>query len=68
MNNNINYSEFKAAFAGSSMSDQEMRQFFNQLDLNGDGEINYDEFLAGLRDKRTVNSKAGKMLTKDFAG
>lgn len=50
------------------MSDQEMRQFFNQLDLNGDGEINYDEFLAGLRDKRTVNSKAGKMLTKDFAG
>lgn len=68
MNNNINYSEFKAAFTGSSMSDQEMRQLFSQLDLNGDGEINYDEFLAGLRDKRTANSKVGRMLTKDFAG
>lgn len=50
------------------MSDQDLRQLFNQLDINRDGEINFDEFLTGLRDKRLANSKAGRLLTKDFAG
>lgn len=66
MNNRINYTEFKLAFSGAKMSDQELRQLFNQLDINRDGEINYEEFLTGLRDKRTANSKAGKMLTGDL--
>ncbi len=48
------------------MSDAELRQLFNQLDINRDGEINYEEFLTGLQDKRTANSKAGKMLSYDF--
>jgi hypothetical protein len=42
-----------------------MRQLFNQLDINSDGEINYEEFLTGVRDQRLVNSKAGRMLQKD---
>ncbi len=66
MSNTINFNEFKQAFNGASMSDAELRQLFNQLDVNRDGEINYDEFLTGLRDKRTANSKAGKLLQNDF--
>jgi hypothetical protein len=42
-----------------------MRQLFNQLDINSDGEINYEEFLTGVRDQRLANSKAGRMLQKD---
>jgi Ca2+-binding EF-hand superfamily protein len=30
--------------------------------LNRDGEINYEEFVAGVMDKRLSNSKAGKLL------
>ena len=30
--------------------------------MNHDGEINYDEFLTGLSDKRLANSKALKVL------
>jgi Ca2+-binding EF-hand superfamily protein len=44
------------------MSDMEMKTLFNQLDINKDGEINYDEFLTGVRDKRLLNSKAGRLL------
>ena len=49
------------------MSDSDMRQLFNQLDINRDGEINYEEFLTGLRDKRTTNSKAGRLLSNNVA-
>ena len=48
------------------MSDQEMRLLFNQLDLNSDGEINYDEFLGGVNDKRLSNSKAGRLLQSEI--
>ena len=30
--------------------------------MNHDGEINYDEFLAGVSDKRLTNSKAGRII------
>jgi hypothetical protein len=48
------------------MSDMEMKTLFNQLDINKDGEINYDEFLTGVRDKRLLNSKAGRLLQQDI--
>jgi Ca2+-binding EF-hand superfamily protein len=35
---------------------------FNQLDLNQDGEINFEEFMLGVRDKRLANSRAGRLL------
>lgn len=62
MSNTINYHEFKQAFAGANMSEVELRQLFNQLDMNHDGEINYEEFLAGVSDKRLTNSKAGRIM------
>ena len=52
----------KEALVGSSMTEQEMRNLFSTLDTNNDGEINYDEFLTGLSDKRLANSKALKVL------
>ena len=66
MSNTINYNEFKMAFVGANMSDVDMKQLFSQLDTNHDGEINYDEFLTGLKDKRTANSRAGRMLQNDL--
>ncbi len=50
------------------MTDQEMRQLFNQLDINHDGQINYDEFITGVNDKQTGNSKAGRIFQNDFIG
>jgi hypothetical protein len=50
------------------MSDQEMRRLFNQLDINSDGEINYEEFLTGVNDKRLANSKAGRLLMQPSFG
>ena len=66
MSNTINYGEFKQAFVGAKMSEMEMKTLFNQLDINNDGEINYDEFLTGVRDKRLLNSKPGRLLQQDI--
>jgi hypothetical protein len=30
--------------------------------MNHDSEINYEEFLAGVNDKRLANSNAGRMM------
>lgn len=68
MNNNISFNEFKAGLGSSNMTDQEMRQLFNQLDINHDGQINYDEFITGVHDKKTGNSKAGRIFQNDFIG
>ncbi len=62
MSNTINFIEFKQAFIGANMSDIEMRSLFNQLDINSDGEINFDEFLTGVRDIRFANTRAGRLL------
>ena len=61
-NGSIDFREVKEALVGSSMTEQEMRNLFSTLDSNNDGEINYDEFLTGLSDKRLANSKALKVL------
>ena len=44
------------------MTEAELRTLFSQLDLNNDGEINYEEFLSGCLDKRLANSRAGRLL------
>jgi Ca2+-binding EF-hand superfamily protein len=66
MSNTINFNEFKQAFTGANMPDQEMRQLFKQLDVNSDGEINFEEFLTGVRDRRLANSKAGRLLSNSL--
>lgn len=66
MSNTINYKEFKQAFIGAKISEIELRQLFEQLDINHDGEINYDEFLTGVLDSRLANSRAGRMLQYDM--
>ena len=66
MSNTINFNEFKSAFTGANMSDIEMRSFFNPLDINSDGEINFDEFLTGVRDFRLANTRAGRLLQHDI--
>ncbi len=43
-----------------------MRQLFKQLDINSDGEINFEEFLTGVRDRRLANSKAGRLLSNNL--
>ena len=41
----------KVAFAGANLPESELRILFNQLDSNKDGEINFDEFITGVKSK-----------------
>lgn len=46
--------EVKEAFRGSGLQGQDLEDVFNKIDFNGDGEINYSEFLAATINKEKV--------------
>ena len=58
----------KQAFTGTNLTNLELKQLFDQLDINRDGEISYEEFLTGVNDKRLANSKAGRLLMQPSFG
>ena len=54
----LEISEIKNAFAGLSIPQEQIDQIFERIDLNGDGEINYTEFLTVTADRRRTLTKA----------
>ena len=54
--------EMKAAFGQAGMSEQELNDLFHAIDFNGDGEMNYSEFLAAAINKEKVLSNSNLAL------
>lgn len=48
-NGYLDLNEFNKAMAETRMTEEEAEVLFSYFDVNGDGEISYDEFLASLR-------------------
>ena len=46
------------------LNDVELRMLFNQFDKEGNGEINYEEFLLGVREP--MNEKRRKLVEVAF--
>lgn len=54
----LELSEIRTAFNELNMSEEEINQIFERIDFNGDGEINYSEFLAVTVDRRRAITEA----------
>lgn len=54
----LELSEIRTAFNELNMSEEEINQIFERIDFNGDGEINYTEFLAVTVDRRRAITEA----------
>ena len=54
----LELSEIKQAFKGLSLSDEQLDEIFDRIDLNHDGEINYTEFLTVTMDRRQAMTRA----------
>jgi Ca2+-binding EF-hand superfamily protein len=66
-NNKLDQSEFEQALAAFGLFPKkvELQALMKHYDVDGDGNITYDEFLRGLRDELTPRRLA--MVDKAFA-
>ena len=47
--------EFKEAFKDTEITDEVLDKMFDEVDFNGDGEINYSEFMVAFARKEVTN-------------
>jgi calcium-dependent protein kinase len=58
----LHLSQMKSAFAEAGMSQTELTDLFHAIDFNGDGEMNYSEFLAAAINKEKALSNSNLSL------
>ena len=54
----LQLSEIKEAFKNQNLSEEQLNDIFEKIDLNNDGEIEYSEFLTVTIDKQQAFTKA----------
>jgi calcium-dependent protein kinase len=57
-NGSLSLSEFKEGFSTfmteKNLTEEELNEFFNSVDLDGNGVVNYNEFIAAIYDKKKL--------------